>query len=250
VRWAGGVGAGVPLLALVFVLATLIIEALPAIRLNGLHFFTATAWDPGNTYGETAVTDGVAHPVGAYYGALPLIVGTLATSAIALIIAVPVSIGAALVIVERLPKRLATAVGMTLELLAGIPSVIVGLWGAMTFGPFIAHNIAPVIARNKIVLKSATPGIVTGMLVALALAIGETAPMLYTAAWSNSLPTGQLINSPVGYPTYPIWTFYNQPSETAHALSYDAALLLIVFVLLLIILGRLVTWFSRRHSES
>ena len=148
VRWAGGVGAVVPLVALVFVLATLLIEALPAIRLNGLHFFTGTAWDPGNTYGQTEITDGVAHPVGAYYGALPLIVGTLATSAIALLIAVPVSIGAALVIVERLPKRLATAVGMTLELLAGIPSVIVGLWGAMTFGPFIAHYIAPVIARN------------------------------------------------------------------------------------------------------
>ena len=88
------------------------------------------------------------HPVGAYYGALPLIVGTLASSAIALIIAVPVSIGAALAIVERLPKRLASAVGMVLELLAGIPSVVVGLWGALTFGPFIAHHIAPVIARN------------------------------------------------------------------------------------------------------
>ncbi len=148
IRWAGGVGAIIPLLALVFVLATLLIEALPAIKLNGLHFFTATEWNPGNLYGDTEVSDGVPHPAGAYYGALPLIVGTLASSAIALIVAVPVSIGAALVIVERLPKRLASTVGMVLELLAGIPSVVVGLWGAMTFGPFIAHHIAPVIARN------------------------------------------------------------------------------------------------------
>jgi phosphate transport system permease protein len=148
VRWAGGVGAVIPLLALVFVLATLIIEALPAIRLNGLHFFTATEWNPGNIYGSTEVSDGVPHPANAYYGALPLIVGTLASSAIALIIAVPVSIGAALAIVERLPKRFASAVGMVLELLAGIPSVVVGLWGAMTFGPFIAHRVAPVIARH------------------------------------------------------------------------------------------------------
>ncbi len=44
--------------------------------------------------------------------------------------------------------RLASAVGMALELLAGIPSVVVGLWGAMTFGPFVAHHIAPVIARS------------------------------------------------------------------------------------------------------
>ncbi|MFZ3307524.1 MAG: phosphate ABC transporter permease subunit PstC, partial [Mycobacterium sp.] len=148
IRWAGGVGAVIPLLALVFVLATLAIEALPAIRVNGLHFFTATEWNQGNVYGDTEVSDGVPHPTGAYYGALPLIVGTLATSAIALIIAVPVSIGAAFVIVERLPKRLASAVGMVIELLAGIPSVVVGLWGALTFGPFIAHHIAPVIARN------------------------------------------------------------------------------------------------------
>ncbi|MCV7102374.1 phosphate ABC transporter permease PstA [Mycobacterium palustre] len=103
---------------------------------------------------------------------------------------------------------------------------------------------------RKIVLKSAIPGIVTGLLVALALAVGETAPMLYTAGWSNSAPTGKLTNSPVGYLTYPIWTFYNLPSKHARALSYDAAFLLIIFVLLLILLGRLITWFARRHSES
>ncbi len=148
IRWLGGLGAVIPLLALVFVLATLLIEALPAIRVNGPHFVTGTEWNMGNTYGANETTDGVAHPAGAYYGALPLIVGTLASSAIALLVAVPVSIGAAFAIAQRLPKRLAAAVGMVLELLAGIPSVVVGLWGAMTFGPFIAHHVAPVIARN------------------------------------------------------------------------------------------------------
>lgn len=109
----------------------------------------------------------------------------------------------------------------------------------------------PVIwTLRKIVLKTALPGIVTGMLVALALAVGETAPMLYTAGWSDSLPSGKLTDSPVGYLTYPIWTFYNLPSKSALDLSYDAALLLIVFLLLLIIIGRLISWFSRRHSES
>src|ERR1700761_1806581 len=100
VRWAGGAGAVIPLIALLFVLATLIIEALPAIRLNGLHFFTATEWNQGHLYGNNVVTDGVPRPACTCYGALPLIVGTLASSAIALFIAVPVSIGAALVIVE------------------------------------------------------------------------------------------------------------------------------------------------------
>ncbi|MGH3960793.1 phosphate ABC transporter permease PstA [Mycobacterium sp.] len=103
---------------------------------------------------------------------------------------------------------------------------------------------------RKIVLKSAVPGIVTGMLVALALAVGETAPMLYTAGWSDFVPTGQLTDSQIGYLTYPIWTFYNLPSKTAQDLSYDAALLLLVFLVLLIVAGRLITWFSRRHSES
>ena len=103
---------------------------------------------------------------------------------------------------------------------------------------------------RKIVLKPAVPGIVTGMLVALSLAISETAPMLYTAGWSDSPPTGQLTGSPVAYLTYPIWTFYNLPSSSAQDLSYDAAFLLIVFLLLLNISGRLTAWFARRHSES
>jgi phosphate transport system permease protein len=103
---------------------------------------------------------------------------------------------------------------------------------------------------RKIILKPAIPGILTGLLVALALAVSETAPMLYTAGWSASLPTGKLTGSPVGYLTYPIWTFYNIPSKSAQDLSYDAAFLLIVFLLLLIIAGRLITLFAGRHSES
>jgi phosphate transport system permease protein len=147
-RWAGAAAAVIPLLALVFVLATLVIEGSGAIKVNGLHFFTGTAWNPGNTYGDTVVTYGVAHPDGSDYGALPLIVGTLASAAIALVIAVPVSLGAAFAIAQRMSRRMASAAGAVLELLAGIPSVVVGLWGAMTFGPFIAHHVAPVIARN------------------------------------------------------------------------------------------------------
>jgi phosphate transport system permease protein len=103
---------------------------------------------------------------------------------------------------------------------------------------------------RKIVLRSALPGIVTGILVALALAISETAPMLYTAGWSASPPTGQLTGSPVGYLTYPIWTFYNLPSQSAQDLSYDAAFLLIVFLGLLIFAGRMISRYARRYSEA
>jgi phosphate transport system permease protein len=148
IRWLGRGGAVVPVLMLAFVLLTLILKAIPAIRFSGLGFFTGTKWNFGSQYGKPVVSDGVSHLPGEEFGALPEILGTLATSAIALIIAVPVSIGAALTIVERLPRRLASLVGGFLELLAGIPSVIVGLWGALTFGPFIAGHISPLIANN------------------------------------------------------------------------------------------------------
>jgi phosphate transport system permease protein len=147
-RWAGRIGAMIPVLALIFILIALLLEAVPALRYNGLHFFYKSVWAPGGYYAAPVTTAGVRHLSGADFGALPEIVGTLLTSAIALIVGVPVSIGAALFIVERLPRRIASGIGIFLELLAGIPSVIIGLWGALTFGPLIANHIAPVIARN------------------------------------------------------------------------------------------------------
>ncbi len=116
--------------------------------MNGLDFFTKSVWSPGGYNSTIVSTDGVKHLSGSSFGALPEIAGTLMTSAIALIVGVPISVGAALAIVERLPRRVANGVGIFLELLAGIPSVIIGLWGALTFGPFIATHIAPVVARN------------------------------------------------------------------------------------------------------
>jgi len=147
-RWLGGIGALIPLLALGFILVVLLVDAIPAIRLNGFGFFTKSIWSPGGYNSSIVSTDGIKHLSGSSFGALPEIAGTLISSAIALIVGVPISIGAALAIVERLPRRLANMIGIFLELLAGIPSVIVGLWGALTFGPFIAHHITPVIARN------------------------------------------------------------------------------------------------------
>jgi phosphate transport system permease protein len=146
--WLGRICAVLPALALGFILVVLLVKAIPVIGFNGGGFFTHKNWNEGSLYGTSVKTGGLLHPPGANYGALPEIVGTLATSAIALIIAVPISIGAALVIVERLPRRIGYVIGIFLELLAGIPSVVIGLFGALTFGPIIAHDIAPYIARN------------------------------------------------------------------------------------------------------
>jgi phosphate transport system permease protein len=148
IRWVGRAGAVIPALALGLILLVLIVEAIPAIKYNGWGFFTKSIWNEGSQYGAVTSTAGIKHLQGTSYGALPEIVGTLETSFIALLIAVPVSIGTALVIVERLPRRLANGIGMFLELLAGIPSVVIGLWGVLTFGPFIAHDVAPFIASH------------------------------------------------------------------------------------------------------
>jgi phosphate transport system permease protein len=148
IRWLGRAGAVIPLLMLGFVLVTLIVQAAPAISFNGFNFLTGSAWSFGAGYGAPITTGGIIHLPGEVFGALPQIVGTLETSAIALIIAIPVSVGAALVIVERLPRQLASIVGGFLELLAGIPSVVVGLFGAAVFGPFLAQHVTPWIASH------------------------------------------------------------------------------------------------------
>jgi phosphate transport system permease protein len=102
---------------------------------------------------------------------------------------------------------------------------------------------------RKVVLKTALPGIVTGLLLAMAIAGGETAPLLYTAGWSNSIPSLQLTHSPVGYLTYPVWTWYQLPQKSLNYLAYDAALLLIVLILILLVVARLTVARTQRHSE-
>jgi phosphate transport system permease protein len=112
-----------------------------------------------------------------------------------------------------------------------------------------ALGIPPGWTLRKIVFKSALPGIVTGLLVATAISVGETAPLLYTAGWSDFTPTLQLTGQPVAFLTYPVFSFFNLPVEGAKILAYDAALLLLVFVLLVIVVGRVIVAWSRRHAE-
>jgi len=146
--WLSGSIAVLPLAGLVFIIVVLLVEALPAIRVNGASFFTKTAFNLGNSYGSMVTTQGVQHPGGASFGIFGWAMGTLASSLIAGIVAIPVSVLGALAVVYRLPKRASKVVGFTLEVLAGIPSVIVGLWGALTLGPLLAHHVYPWISRN------------------------------------------------------------------------------------------------------
>ncbi len=101
--------------------------AWPSIEHFGLSFVWTEAWDP--------VTEQV--------GALTFIYGTVLTSLIALVIAVPVSIGIALFLTEIAPRRLAAPIATLVELLAAIPSVVLGLWGILVFGPWVAQHLEP-----------------------------------------------------------------------------------------------------------
>ncbi len=146
-RIGSAVTAVVPLGALIAMLVILLFEALPAIRFNGWHFLSGTSWSSGSFYSPPVRSGGVLHPLGASYGAWPLILGTLETSAIAVVVGFPVAFAAAVFIVEKLPRALSGVVGVVLEVLAGIPSVVIGLWGLFTFGPFLARNLYPLLGH-------------------------------------------------------------------------------------------------------
>jgi phosphate transport system permease protein len=98
---------------------------------HGLHFLTSTAWNP--------VTDN--------YGALAPIFGTLVTSLIALVLAVPVSFGIALFLTEIAPSWMRGPISTAIELLAGIPSIIYGMWGLFVFVPFMS-SIEPALSST------------------------------------------------------------------------------------------------------
>ena len=119
--------AAVLLALLVALVIVLIIDSMPAIKQFGIAFVGSSIWDP--------VKD--------IYGALPVIYGTLVSSLIALIIAVPVSIGAAIFLVELSPKWLSGPASFLIEMLAAIPSVIIGLWGIWVLVPLMQSSLSP-----------------------------------------------------------------------------------------------------------
>jgi phosphate transport system permease protein len=97
------------------------IDAWPAIKRFGIGFLTSSTWDP----------------VREIFGALPAIYGTLLSSAIAMLIAIPISLGAAIFLVEMAPSWISGPVSFIIEMLAAIPSVIIGLWGLFVLVPVI-----------------------------------------------------------------------------------------------------------------
>src|SRR5262245_19790980 len=130
------------LITLIFAATIIVITALlfyelytsaaPTREKFGWRFLTGTTWDP----------------VALDFGALPFIYGTLVTSALALIIGVPLGVGAAIFLAELAPLRLSAGLAFIIELLAAVPSVIYGLLGIFTLMPFLRDYVAPALGNT------------------------------------------------------------------------------------------------------
>jgi phosphate transport system permease protein len=118
-------------LLLAGIIVSLTISAWPAIKTFGFGFLTSAEWNPPTEE----------------FGALVPIYGTLVTSFLALLIALPISFGIALFLTELSPTWLRRPLGIAIELLAGIPSIVYGIWGLLVFAPFFGEHVQPLLAE-------------------------------------------------------------------------------------------------------
>jgi phosphate transport system permease protein len=131
-RYATKVFAFLVLALLVGILLSLVVGSMPTFRKFGFGFFTSSQWNP--------VTDD--------FGAVVPIVGTLVTSAIALLIGIPVSFGIAIFLTEQSPLWLRRPLGTAIELLAAVPSIIYGMWGLFVFAPVFGDYVQPFLSST------------------------------------------------------------------------------------------------------
>jgi phosphate transport system permease protein len=133
-------------LALAAVVAFLLIYSGQAIGFNGLRFLTDVNWNLGDLYNDPVTSRGVQVPSGANYGIAVFIMGTVLSSLIAIIIAVPLSVGAAIFLAEAVPGKFRPVLSMLVELVAVVPSVVFGLWGIAVLVPFIGADLGPALS--------------------------------------------------------------------------------------------------------
>jgi phosphate transport system permease protein len=130
-RAVSALSASVVLILLAAIFVELARNCLPSIKAFGLRFLTSQQWNP----------------VTKQFGAASSVFGTLVSTAIAMLIAVPLSIVIALFLVELAPRALSRVIGAAIELLAAIPSIIYGMWGVFVFAPFMAQHVQPVLGK-------------------------------------------------------------------------------------------------------
>lgn len=266
-------------------LISVLVTAIVLIPVVGIIWLVVRKALPGFSLSDlTQVT------VGTGGGLANAIVGTLYLVLLATVIAAPVGMLAGIFLGEVAPHaRFASLIRFTTDVLAGVPSIVIGYfgfvtlvlglgWGFSTLAGAIALALIgiPYIVRStetafskvpqamreaslalgaseatttwRISLRMALPGVLTGVLLAISIGVGETAPLIYTANWSSYMPNLALTHSPIGYLTYVVWTFINEPFAAANHLAYVAALLLLILVLTLNIVARQVVR-TRHHYQ-
>ncbi|HTZ55278.1 MAG TPA: phosphate ABC transporter permease subunit PstC [Candidatus Acidoferrum sp.] len=144
-----GAAALLSFMIIFLMLFFLIAYAYPAIRFNGLTFLTSPIWNIGNQYGSGVTTrNGFSGPPGASFGALVFIYGSAITALLTMVVAVPLSMMVALSLVYRVPRAIRPLANALVELMAGVPSVVYGLWGLVVLVPWIGQVLAPWVTSH------------------------------------------------------------------------------------------------------
>lgn len=216
------------------------------------------------------------------------IVGSLFLVSLSVMISVPIGVFGGVYMAEFAGEksRYAESIRFSSDILAGVPSIVLGYIGFLLFVLYFGWGLSalaasltltilmfPYILRttelsirrvptgiregalalgstktlmiNKLTLRFAMPGILTGILLAISISVSETAPLLYTAGFSNYMPNA-LLHSQIGYLTYVVWVFSQEPTVQAHNLAYVASFMLLVFVLVINVVARVAL---RRFSK-
>jgi len=245
----------------VAVVVSVLVKAAPALRWSLLT----------NTTGDTA------NP-----GLQNAILGTLVLCLGVLVVAGSIGVLGGIYLAEFATGRLGSVLRSASEILAGVPSIVIGLvaytalvvglgWGFSILSAILALSllVLPYVVKTtevsfsqvprslreaaialglsrlttirKVLLPPALPGIISGLVIAIAISTGETAPLLYTANFSQADPTGALFHDPIGYLTYVTYTYVTLPGAQDQALASAAAAFTILLVLILIFGGRAIT---------
>jgi phosphate transport system permease protein len=217
------------------------------------------------------------------------ILGTLVLAVGVLIVAGTLGIGAGIFLAEFAPARMARGLRIFPEVLAGVPSIIIGYtgylllviafhWGFSVVSavvalsalvtPYIvkstevslnqvpstlreagvAMGLPTVVQMRRVLLPPALPGIITGLIIAVAISTGETAPLLYTADFSNQNPSLPLLHNPIAYLTYVTYYYIQLPAAKDHALANAAGAVTLIILLILIVIGRIISWAAARQT--